>query len=195
MVAGAGGGASNNNSSYDSNWSSNGGSGGGLVGNIRTTPGSLAKNYYGNGGTQVSGGIAVNYPNRVGGQDGGFGYGGYGAYSDEGSAGGSGWYGGAGVNVDGGGGGGSSYISGHTGCVAVNSTDDSSPKTGCTTSTTDNECSKSPYGIVFADTVMIDGLGYTWTNAKGSQTGQPQPDGTTATGHTGNGYARITYLG
>ncbi len=42
---------------------------------------------------------------------------------------------------------------------------------------------------------MIDGAGYNWTTVKGDYVGQPQPDGTITTGHSGNGYARITYIG
>ena len=126
---------------------------------------------------------------------GGFGYGGTSSGGGSGGgAGGSGWYGGSGGYVQSGGGG-SSYISGHTGCVAVTSTSSSSPKSGCTTGTSNQSCSLSPYGLSFTDTVMIDGAGYSWTTTKGSFMGQPQPDGTILTGRTGNGYARITYLG
>ena len=196
MVAGAGGGASNNKSgAIDSAWNSNGGSAGGLIGNIRTISGTNSKNYYGYGGTQTSGGTSIGYSSHPASGNGGFGFGGYGSYVDEGAGGGSGWYGGGGVNVDGGGGGGSSYISGHTGCVAVTSVDDTTPKSGCDTGTTDNDCSKSPYEYQFINTIMIDGLGYNWTNTKGDYVGQPQPDGSVAAGHSGNGYARITYIG
>jgi len=95
--------------------------------------------------------------------------------------------------------GGSSYISGHTGCVAVSSTSDSSPKAGCTTGTTDNSCSISPYGYTFTNTVMIDGAGYGWTNVKGALTPMPDPSSVGAyyasgVGHQGNGAARITQL-
>ena len=43
---------------------------------------------------------------------------------------------------------------------------------------------------------MVDGAGYKWTNVKGTYTGMPTYDGkSTMTGNTGNGYAKITYLG
>ena len=45
---------------------------------------------------------------------------------------------------------------------------------------------------------MIDGTGYSWTTSKGSQERMPNPTGgnyALGVGHTGNGYARITYLG
>ena len=64
--------------------------------------------------------------------------------------------------------------------------------------TTDIECSKHYSGYVFSDTVMIDGAGYSWTTTKGSQVQMPKPDGTLyplGQGHTGNGYAKITFIG
>ena len=133
---------------------------------------------------------------------------GYSAGDAGSGAGGSGWYGGLATNdkISGStctstavsGGSGSSYISGHTGSVAVTSKSSSSPKSGCTTGTTNNACSISPYGYTFTNTVMIDGLGYKWTNTKGSLQAMPKPAGGTyasGTGHSGNGYARITWLG
>ena len=45
---------------------------------------------------------------------------------------------------------------------------------------------------------MIDGAGYSWTNTKGSLQAMPNPSGgnyASGVGHSGNGYARITYLG
>lgn len=63
------------------------------------------------------------------------------------SGGGAGGYcgGGAGSGAGGPGGGGSSYISGHTGCIAVESVTSTSPRLGtndaaCTTGTTDIKC-------------------------------------------------------
>ena len=172
------------------------------------------QNSNGIGGTQISGGIApatdsVN-TNQT---SGGFGYGGNGpdaGTSPIGGGGGSGWYGGAGGKHFPGycvisGGGGSSYISGHTGSVAVTSTSSSSPKSGCTTGTNNNACSITPYinpatgsGYTFTNTLMIDGAGYKWTNTKGSLQAMPNPSGgnyASGVGHSGNGYARITYLG
>lgn len=43
---------------------------------------------------------------------------------------------------------------------------------------------------------MIDGEGYKWTTQKETYTGMPTHDGTgTMKGNTGNGYAKITYIG
>ena len=105
-----------------------------------------------------------------------------------GCTGGNGYYPGGGATCASGAGGGSSFISGHAGCnaIAEESTSGNIVHTG-----QPNHYS----GYIFKDTVMIDGQGYNWTNKKGNNVGQPQPDGTTATGHSGNGYARITYLG
>ena len=96
----------------------------------------------------------------------------------------------------------SSYISGHTGCVAIQEGSSSEPRTvkksGCSTGTTDNECSIHYSGLYFTDTKMIDGAGYSWTNVKASLEQMPNPNGGTyasGTGHSGDGYARITYLG
>ena len=122
-----------------------------------------------------------------------------------GCSGGNGWYPGHGNWCADGTTGGSSYISGHTGAVGVTSTSDSSPKSGCTTGTTNKACSITPYinpatgsGYTFTNTVMIDGAGYAWTNTKGSLQQMPNPNGgyyASGVGHSGNGAARITYLG
>jgi hypothetical protein len=98
-----------------------------------------------------------------------------------GGAGGSTLSGGSGQ----GGGGGSSYISGHTGCVAIASVETITPKVGCTNGTTDITCSYHYSGKRFTNTVM-----------KSGNESMPTHDGTgTMTGNTGNGYAKITYLG
>ena len=82
------------------------------------------------------------------------------------------------------GGGGSSYISGHTGCVAIKSASDTTPKDGCEDGTTDNLCSVHYSGKVFTNTVM-----------KAGNEVMPTFDGTsTMTGNTGNGYAKITFI-
>ncbi len=147
--------------------------------------------YYGTGTATLSGfgvgATANNYSYRWGAGAGGGGY--YG-----GGAGGSTQDNGSGN----GGAGGSSYISGHTGAVAITSQSNQTPKAGCTTGTTDNDCSIHYSGLTFTDTVMIDGAGYNWTNTKGSLVNMPNPSGGTyasGIGHTGAGYARITYLG
>ncbi|MBQ6449513.1 hypothetical protein IJJ08_01250 [bacterium] len=124
----------------------------------------------------------------------------YGAHAMAG--GGGGWYGGTNEyknDHSGRAAGGSSYISGHTGCVAVTSLTDTTPKDGCTTGTSDRNCSLSPTGYSFTHTVMIDGAGYSWTNTKGDLTPMPDPTSVgsyydAGVGHTGNGAARITQL-
>ncbi len=67
----------------------------------------------------------------------------------------------------------------------------------CTTGTTINECSIHYSEVSFKDTVMIDGMGYNWTNVKGELVNMPKSDDTTYSsglGHTGNGVAKITQL-
>ena len=195
MVAAGAGGTSN----Y-----ANGGGAGGLIG-IRASADNGYPQYNGGGGTQISGVIATD--------------GGYGAVSSTfgsgsrgssiGGGGGGGYYGGAGgvrsSPQDGSGGGGSSYISGHTGCVAIAEGSTSNPRaikiSGCTTGTTNQECSKHYSGLLFTNTKMIDGAGHTWTNVDNgivSNSLMPNPDGgyyASGVGRSGNGYARITYLG
>ena len=176
MVAGGGGAVGGLNS-----WNSGnpyGGSAGGLTA------------YNGGSMNNGSGGVGANQTSGYAfGVAGGSNAGGSGYYSGR-----SGYYG----NGVAGSGGGSSFISGHTGCVAITSASNQSPKSGCTTGTTNNECSKHYSGLVFTDTKMIDGAGYSWTNVKGSLEQMPNPSGgyyTSGRGHTGNGYAKITYLG
>ena len=62
---------------------------------------------------------------------------------------------------------------------------------------TDIECSKHYSGYVFYNSIIIDGAGYQWTTEKGDTVvGMPTHDGTsTMIGNSGNGYAKITYLG
>ena len=84
--------------------------------------------------------------------------------------------------------GGTSFISGHNGCNAISS---NSTETNITHTGNSNHSS----GKVFTETVIIDGAGCKWTNQLTNDcSGQPQPDGTTSTGHSGNGYARITLI-
>ena len=157
--------------------------------------------WMGYAGTQVSGGLGgYNELTQNSALNAGFGYGGVGNTTSgwAGGGGGSGWYGGGAAQGYGASAGsGSSYISGHTGCVAVSSTNNSTPKTGCSTGTTNQECSYSPYEYTFSDTNMIDGSGYSWTNIKENLEQMPNPNGsyyTSGVGHAGHGYARITYL-
>ena len=174
MVAAGGGGAGRTVA---------GGAGGALIG----IEGGYTVNSFhaGQGGTQTSGGLGGTGEAYTG-YNGTFGAGANSPlYS---SAGGGGYYGGgsSGTNYDsnGAGGGGSSYISGYTGCVAVTSAIDISPKEGCTDGTTDNVCSIHYSGREFTQTQM----------SSGNQS-MPTYDGSsTMVGNTGNGYAKITYM-
>ena len=215
IVAGAGGGAGGlRGDTYK------GGDAGGLTGYSSTVPTTEGPNNTTSGDStayganQTAGGKHGMWGGGYG-DDGAFGIGGRanttmtivnstdGNTGRIGGSGGGGWYGGgAGPLCTGNcsfpGSGGSSYISGHTGSVAVTSKTSSSPKSGCTTGTTTNSCSVSPYGYTFSSTLMIDGAGYKWTNSKGSRQVMPNPSGgnyASGVGHSGNGYARITYLG
>ncbi len=67
----------------------------------------------------------------------------------------------------------------------------------CNTGTIYNECSVHYSNKVFTDTKMIDGAGYLWTHVKGDQEEMPNPTGelnAIGVGHSGNGYAKITYI-
>lgn len=108
--------------------------------------------------------------------------------------GGNGYYAGGngahGSNTIGSGAGGSSYISGHNGCDAI--------KEKSTSSSIIHSGQSIHYsGYQFTNTTMIDGAGYKWTTTKAStSTGMPQKNGSgTMIGNTGNGYAKITFIG
>ena len=192
VAAGGGGGAF----SSDKNINAFGGAAGGLIAysgsrDTRINYGSVAT-----GGTQITGGVksgcGTNYCNNN--TNGSFGMGGNAAPIPQsnwwpGGGGGSGYYGGGG-GASGyvfGGAGGSSFISGHNGCDAI--------KEESTSSNIIHTGQSVHYsGLKFTNTKMIDGTGYDWTTVKGSYVGQPQPNGTTSTGHSGNGYARITLV-
>jgi hypothetical protein len=122
------------------------------------------------GGLQTAGGMGGNNNSTYSGK---FGIGGNSSTSA--SAGGGGYYGGGG-GIDTGwtpstGAGGSSFISGYSGCNAI---DANGVHTG-----QPNHFS----GYIFNNSQMIAG------NAV-----MPSPTGVEETGHTGNGYAKITYL-
>lgn len=168
------------------------GAGGGWSGN------GASDQYYANGGGHsggLSGGVPINSTSyKIGTQISGysFGTGGNGIFGSNGnnngtSGGGGGYYGGSqGLSfskLNARGSGGSSYISGHLGSVAVTSSSTTSPKTGCTDGTTDITCSYHYSGLIFRDTVMIDGA-----------TGMLSPTGDSEIGHTGNGYVIITKI-
>ena len=200
MVAGAGGGSVNRYQTVV-------GDAGGINTNNAYQIG--YDNYYATGGTQTSGGI-VNNHNTVAQQAtaGRFGIGGNGggftsnctSCTNGSFGGGAGYYGGAGgSNVINGSlpsAGGSSFISGHTGCVALKSSESNDPLANCSSGTSDITCSYHYSGFKFTDTVMIDGTGCSWTNEKTNQCdGMPSHDGTEKIiGNTGNGYAKITLI-
>ncbi len=197
MVAAGGGGWN----SYSSG--STGGYGGGLQGRKGYGRGVDNGPY---GGSQLTGGDVNNTTASQCGTNGRFGIAGNGG--NYGGGGGGGYYGGAGGSNapstgggETGGGGGSSYISGHTGCIAITSSTNRSPRKGtddaeCAEGTTDNRCSIHYSEVYFNNTVMIDGGGYSWSNVVGNQVGMPDLAGTgTMNGNNGNGYAKITFVG
>ena len=146
----------------------NGGASGGLIGYPGIGFNSTVSYSIGTGGTQNSSSFGKSLEATT------MGGGGYYAGNS-----------GSGANA----GGGSSFISGHDGCDAIKeeSTENNIIHTGQ---------SVHYSGMHFTDTIMIDGEGYKWTTEKGSYTGMPTHDGTgTMKGNTGNGYARITYIG
>jgi hypothetical protein len=121
----------------------------------------------GGGGTQTAGGAGGS--NGMAAQAGSFGQGSDGSRSH---GGGGGYYGGGGADASGGGGSGSSFISGHTGCNAINAT---GVHTG-----QPNHFS----GLRFISTLMIAG------NAS-----MPNPRGNNnLIGNGNNGFIRITVL-
>ncbi len=184
MVA-AGGGGSGSYRTHIVTAGGKGGNAGGLFGYDGTNDLNDRIHFIGKGATQILGGLG-NGENH---------YGSFfqGANSpvprDDRSGGGGGYYGGGASYENTGAGGGSSFISGHNGCDAIA---ESSTQSNIIHTGQPNHYS----GYVFTDTVMIDGAGYKWTNVKGTYTGMPTHDGkSTMTGNSGNGYAKITYLG
>lgn len=189
MVAGGGGGAGTyyyNSSNYSYG---TGGAGGGLTGvsGVQSAGPSGHTNLVGTGGTQITGGFRKD-SNTV--LVGGFGYGAS-ANDTSGAGGGGGWYGGGGGTYVGAGGG-SSYISGHAGCIGIDSS--GNPVSNEYSSIAD---SLSYTNYKFSNTSMIDGQGYPWSTVKSnSSSGQPTNNGiSTQVGQSGSGFAKITYLG
>ena len=185
IIVAAGGGGCN----YISGNAINGGYGGGLVGEDSPyNDGYPADVNNATGATQTQGGIdpATRNPSWSPGWysqvssgnlilSGTFGYAnipGYDAYW--GGGGGGGWYGGA-IGHGRGGSGGSSFISGHTGCNAIN------PSTGA--------------HLGASTTMTINNVNYRFTNTvmKAGNEVMPSPTGGTETGHSGNGYCKITW--
>lgn len=174
------------------------GSGGGLIGGSGTTSIQEYIERISTGSNQTGYGTAYDASNKAG----SFGYAKQAATTSYGGGGGGGYWGG---NTGSGttGSGGSSFISGHTGCVAIASESSTAARTTasggtCTTGSTDNVCSIHYSGKIFTNTVMIDGEGYSWTHIKGELTKMPNPNGgyyADGIGHTGDGFARITFIG
>ena len=186
MVAAGGGGSCNDRDTFVTITASYGGAAGGLVGYDGYAD-EFDEDETGGGATQTEGGT-----NSAGAQHSGEFY--YGCNSprpdDDRSGGGGGYYGGACGSSNQGGGGGSSFISGHYGCDAITST------------STDEEITHTSLinhysGKTFTNGIMIDGKGCNWSTGVASNCGanQPQPNGDNAIGHSGNGYAKITYYG
>lgn len=183
MVA-AGGGGANNRNRADSAYmygAGNGGAGGELVGESGTstnytTSGSIPtynSHSIGTGGSQTQGGVYKAYDTNeklvTTINTGSFGN----ANTDEfvQSGGGSGYYGG-GSSGHGGAGGGSSFISGHSGCDAINSS-------GVHTGKPDHFS-----GYVFSETKMI----------AGSKEMPKKSENGTMIGNSGNGFVKITKI-
>ena len=186
--------------------------GGGLIGYT-------ASDYRnGTGATQIAGGVATSPATNGSFGKGGNGYiqdkgtvwtnDGFGAGGGYfGGGGGNGGPAASGANRRGSGGGGSSFISGHAGSVAIaeESTENNivfrndSNNIPCNSNISsgynqsgyniDYTCSLHYSGLVFTNTIMIDGQGYNWTTTKNEYTEKPiSPD------TTGNGYAKITLI-
>jgi hypothetical protein len=215
MVAGGGGGGGSDDYISTSHpIRANGGYGGGLTVGEGISTNTNIKNA--TGGTQTSGGTFTDYNCAtqyvVAAM---FGKGG--AYHWFGGGGGGGGYYGGGVGTvlcgNGhviGGGGSSSFISGMAGCVAIDPTNQSEPRTQDTGSNTTALNYSSTFGsnpttwsdgqeILFTNPSMIDGEGFEWntgTGSRGNQTPMPtySNPGTFMTGNTDHGHARITFI-
>lgn len=166
IIVAAGGGASINYYDSATGEKGYGGAAGGLRGidGLGTNP--LVSSYFaGKGATQTK--YNFGYYSETMTTTGGGGY-----YAGQGGRGGNS-------------GGGSSFISGYKGCIAITAEDNLTPK--CTEeedpTNQDISCSYHYSGYKFTDGVMIAG------NEQ-----MTDPDGSTVTGHSGNGYARITLI-
>ena len=156
-----------------------GGYGGGLVGGSggSTSPEFITVN---TGGEQTSTGNSNARPSSLYPTDyGSFGYANQTVLAQDsrdgyGGGGGGGWYGGL-KGFGRGGSDGSSFISGHPGCNAVN------PLTGA--------------HLGASTTMTINNVNYVFTNTvmKAGNEVIPSPNGGTETGHSGNGYCKITW--
>lgn len=173
MVAGGGGGSFYDGGDYP------GGDAGaleGLYGSQWTNDGYC----YGEGGTQTSGGRITNNCNRSGNYGnivtGSFGIGGN--CTGDCTGGGGGYYGGSRSGHVASAGGGSSFISGYDGCDAIDE------------SSTSSNIIHTGQSIHYSNKEFISPI------MKAGNEEMPTQNGTsTMTGNTGNGYAKITFIG
>lgn len=164
----AGGGGSDGSPNYS----------GGYAGGVSGTRGNFGCGSYGYGGSQTASYSSLSAINSQGTTNSssncaaGFGFGGFGCYyaSGYGGAGGGGWYGGQGTypdgsgDDDGGGGGGSGYVY------------------------TSSSASNYPQGCLLNSSYYLSDA----SNLSGNESFK-SPSGSTETGHSDNGYCRITY--
>ena len=158
--------------------------GGGTTGGSSDENYTSVDNYGGKGGTQTYSGYSASYTvttqatnglnsNTLANYGGGFGFVGGGVYlsSGYGGAGGGGWYGGSGNVPDGsgdddrGGGGGSGFIY---------------------SSSTASNC---PYGFLLTSTYYLSNA-----STVNGNTSFTSPTGSSETGHSGHGYAKVTLI-
>lgn len=163
----AGGGGSDGSPNYS----------GGYAGGVSGTRGNFGCGSYGYGGSQTASYSSLSAINSQGTTNSssncaaGFGFGGFGCYyaSGYGGAGGGGWYGGQGTHPDGsgdddgGGGGGSGYVY------------------------TSSSASNYPQGCLLNSSYYLSDA----SNLSGNESFK-SPSGSTETGHSDNGYCRIT---
>ena len=165
----AGGGGSDGSPNYS----------GGYAGGVSGTRGNFGCGSYGYGGSQTASYSSLSAINSQGTTNSssncaaGFGFGGFGCYyaSGSGGAGGGGWYGGQGTypdgsgDDDGGGGGGSGYVY------------------------TSSSASNYPQGCLLNSSYYLSDA----SNLSGNESFK-SPSGSTETGHSDNGYCRITVI-
>ena len=152
-----------------------GGYGGGLSGGNGLQSSGEYENVNCYGATQTAPGNTLSNKNSFDNTYSGyFGYANQNANNLYGGGGGGGWYGGSRGHGTGGSGG-SSFISGHTGCNAIN------PATGT--------------HLGASTTMTINNVNYAFSNTqmKAGNEVMPSPTGGTETGHSGNGYCKITW--
>lgn len=188
--------------------------GGGLNGYDGYNDNNSYLTYLGKGGTQISGGeepqkYSSAQSNGTAGQ---FGLGGKGGMSNKnaqtgsGAGGGGGYFGGSGASGLSNGtfaaGGGSSFISGHTGCIAIddsstadNTVQKSINNVSCVDTPTEPLCSHHYSNLVFNNTIMIDGTGHRWTTEIGEEMTIPSKvTKENSIDSSGNGYIVITLI-